>query len=336
MLDYSFSPNRNSGCWIKIDHDSLMSNVVRAAQRAEMIDLTLPLFRQVWPYIEEDMVRAGIKGVIGAAIPVLLSASTEFERILKPGSRHSEKGYARAGIVPVVSSISECLALSNLAQGLDQRLPFLIHVRSTDSDTPSGDWSLESICEKVPTLPMLDLAGFYLRFSPPARLLGYFKRLLHAAEAVSHRIICPTSPATEMLEGVSYYSMWENLAIDTGSLACFPLEIGCWAYPVRMGSNHQVFQADIGRLHGLPEDFPVIIEGEPAKLSRIETDFCEFVTERPLEGPFPARALLTGGSAYYSIELREWRLEDLKNLLGHLDNCPIYLQKKERLIEIVP
>lgn len=336
MLDSILSPDRNSSFWIKVDHDSLLSNVVQAAQRAEIIDLSLPLFRQLWPYIEEDVVRAGIKGVTGSSIPVLLSASNELERILKPASRQSDKGYARAGIVPVLSSVSECLALSNLAQGLDQRMPFLIHVRSTDSDAPSGDWSLESICEKVPTLPMIDLSGFYLRFSPAARLIGYFKRLLHTAEAVNQRIICPASASGEMLAGVSYCSMWENLAIDSSKSACFPLEIGCWAYPVRTGADYQVFQADIGRLHGLPEDFPAIIEGEPAKLQKIATDYCEFVTQRPLEGPFPARVLLTGGSAYQSIELREWRVEDLKNLLGHLENCPIYLQKKERLIEIIP
>ncbi|EKD84478.1 MAG: hypothetical protein ACD_39C00026G0005 [uncultured bacterium] len=335
-MNTSFYPDRNSSCWIKIDHDSFISNVVRVAQRAEIMDLSLPLFRQIWPHIEEDVLRAGIKGIISASTPTLLAAGEGLERVLKPGSRQGDKGYARAGIVPVVSSISECLALSNLAQSLDQRLAFLINVRSTDSDTPSGDWSLEGICEKVPALPMIDLTGFYLRFSPPARLLGYFKRLLYAADAVAQRIICPPGNFSEKLEGVSYYSMWENLAIDADSSSCFPLEIGCWAYPVRTGSDFQVFQADIGRLHGLPEEFPVIIDGEPARIEKVDTDYCEFVTDKPFAGPFPIKALITGGSAYQSVELRDWRVEDLKNLLGHLENCPIYLQKKTRLVEILP
>lgn len=335
-MDTHLTPNRNSSCWIKIDYDSFMSNIQRNALNAELVDLSPPLFRQIWPYIEEDVLRAGIKGVISATTPILLSAGAGFEKILKPGSRQSDKGYARTGIVPVVSSIAECLALSNLAQSLDQRMTFLVHVRSCDSDIPSGDWNLESICEKLPTLPMIDLAGFYLRFVPQARILGYFRRLLHSAEAVAQRIICPGSASSEKIDGISYYSLWENLAIGVDAVGCFPLEIGCWAYPVRTSSDYQVLQADIGMLHGLPLSFPVLVGGEPARIDRIDTDFCEFIVDKPLAGPFPVRALLTGGSAHQSVELREWRIEDLKNLLGRLDNCPIYLQKKAQLIEIMP
>ncbi|MBU1108157.1 MAG: hypothetical protein KKB51_15905 [Candidatus Riflebacteria bacterium] len=335
-MDTHHNPNRNSSCWIKIDYDSLMSNIQQYAQNAELIDLSPPLFRHIWPYIEDDVLRAGIKGVISATTPVLLSAGNSFEKILKPCSRQSDKGYARTGIVPVISSISECLALSNLAQSLDQRMTFLVHVRSCDSDIPSGDWNLESICERVSTLPMIDLAGFYLRFVPQARLFGYFRRLLHSAEAVSQRMICPRSSTSEKQYGISHYSLWENLAIDDDAVGSFPLEIGCWAHPVRTGSDYHVFQADIGMLHGIPANFPVLIAGEPAKIVRVEADYCEFVVEKPLAGPFPAKALLTGGSAHQSVELREWRMEDLKNLLGHLDNCSIYLKKKSQLIEIIP
>ncbi|PKL48940.1 MAG: hypothetical protein CVV42_08065 [Candidatus Riflebacteria bacterium HGW-Riflebacteria-2] len=335
-MQSSFNPDRFSSCWIRIDHDSLMSNIVQVAQTAAIIDLELPMLRQLWPYIEEDILRAGIQGLICSDAETLLGADPALERILKPGSRQSDKGYARAGIVPVMSSVSECLALSNLAQSLDQRLPFLIHVRSSDSDSPSGDWNLESICEKVPSLPMIDLAGFYLRFTPPARLLGYFRRLLHNAEAVAQRIICPLPPGVEVLEGVTSYSLWENLAIGTDTANCFPVEIGCWAYPVRTGSDFQIFQADIGRLHGLPEKFPVIVGGEAAEIEKISDDFCEFVIRRPLAGPFPEKALMTGGSAFAAVEMSEWRPEDLRNLLLHLSGCPVYLQQKTRTIEIMP
>jgi len=329
-----FNPDRFNSCWIRIDHDSLMSNIIQTAQKAAIIDLDLPMLRQLWPYIEEDMLRAGIQGLACADTDTLLCADTTLERILKPASRQSDKGYARAGIVPVMSSVSECLALSNLAQSLDQRMPFLVHVRSPESDSPGGDWNLESICEKVPSLPMIDLAGFYLRFTPPERLLGYFRRLLHNAEAIARRIICPLNAGAERLEGVTCYSLWENLA--TGNNTCFPVEIGCWAYPVRVGNDFQIFQADIGRRQGLPEKFPVIVGGEIGEVSEISDDFCEFIVRRPLDGPFPEKALLTGGPAFAPVEMSEWQTGDLRNLLLHLSGCPIYLQQKNRIIEILP
>jgi len=335
-MQSSFRPDRFSSCWIRIDHDSLTSNIHAVAKSAELIDLGLPLLRQIWPFIEDDILRIGIQGLACADTDTLLGVDASLERILKPGSRQSDKGYARAGIVPVISSVAECLALSNLAQSLDQRLPFLVHVRSADSDTPSGDWNLESICEKVPSLPMIDLTGFYLKFTPPARLLGYFRRLLHNADAIAQRIICPIAPRSESIDGVTCYSLWENLAIDTDAATCFPVEIGCWAYPVRAGSDFQIFQADIGRLQGLPEKFPVIVGGERAEIEKISDDFCEFVVRRQLAGPFPAKALITGGSALAAVEMSEWRPEDLRNLLLHLSGCPVYLQQKNRVIEIMP
>lgn len=335
-MQSKFTPDRFSRCWIRIDHDSLMSNIVQVAQSASIIDLGLPMLRQLWPYIEEDILRAGINGLASTDTETLICADASFERILKPGSRQSDKGYARAGIVPVMSSVSECLALSNLAQSLDQRLPFLIHVRSSESDSPSGDWNLESICEKVPSLPMIDLAGFYLRFTPAARLIGYFRRLLHNSEAIARKIICPLDSESEKIEGITCYSLWENLAIAVGATTCFPVEIGCWAYPVRTGSDFQIFQADIGRLHGLPEKFPVLIGNQKAEIERIADDFCEFIIRSPLAGPFPEKALLTGGSALSAVEMSEWKPEALQNLLLHLSDCPIYLQQNSRIIEIMP
>ena len=331
-----FIPDRFSRCWIRIDRDSLMSNIIQVAQVASIIDLGLPVLRQLWPFIEEDALRAGIRGITCAETETLLCADTSLERILKPGSSLSDKGYARAGIVPVISSISECLALSNLAQSYDQRLPFLVHVRSSESDSPSGDWSLESICEKIPSLPMIDLIGFYLKFTPPARLLGYFRRLLHNSEAIAQKIICPASPACENLEGVTCYSLWENMSIGSEDISCFPIEIGCWAYPVRSGSDFQVFQADIGRLHGLPERFPVIVGNETAEITKVCDDFCELLIRRPLAGPFPEKALITGGSELAAVEMSEWQIDDLRTLLLQLSNCPIYLQQKNSTIEIMP
>ncbi len=335
-MNKPFHPDNFSACWIRADYDSLMSNIVQVAQNAEIIDLGLPVLRHIWPYIEEDMLRAGITGIACSEAPVLLDADPVFERLLKPGSRQSDKGYARAGIVPVMSSASECMALSNLAQSLDERLLFLVHVRSPDSDSPGGDWNLENICEKIPSLPMIDLAGFYLKFVPTERLLGYFRRLLHNAEAVTPKIICPIWHNSDRVEGVAHYSLWENLAIEGNDSACFPFEIGCWAYPVRAASDYQVFQADIGRIHGLPGAFPAIVGGVPAGIEKVCDDFCEFVVKETVTGPFPVKALITGGSALQSVDMQDWHCEDLKNLLRHLDNCPIYLQQQTRLIEIMP
>lgn len=335
-MNSTFRPDSLSQYWIKIDYDSLIANIAQVASSAEIIDLGLPLLRQIWPYIEEDVLRIGIKGLVSQETQVLLSADHAFTRILKPGFQPGDKGYARAGIFPVLSSLQECLALSNLAQGLDQRLPFLVHVRSCDSDTPSGDWNLESICEKIPSLPMVDLAGFYMRFSPQERLLGYFRRLLHNAEAAAYNIICPISLEIAAFDEVSCYFCWESLAMKTDSSACFPLEIGCWAYPVGSGSDYQIFQADIGRLHGLPAKFPILIAGEKAELEKLEDDFCEFVVRKQMTGPFPVQALLTGGSALQAIELPDWQPDDLRNLLLHLGDCPIYLQQKTGMLEILP
>lgn len=328
-----FSPSRNFNCWLKVDYATLLSNIRAHRQRARLLDITAPFLFKIWAHLEDDLLRAGIEGVLSDDPVALLTIGPSLKRILKPGFKSGEIGYAREGLLPVLGSFSECLSLSNMAQMLDQRLRFFLRVRSTVGEYGAGDWGLDSICEQMNSLPMLDLAGFYLHKQLKTVETGILRRHLRQLGSEQAIIMQPLTVSTTENKEFRPYISWESVALENESQGCFPIEIGFWAFPVHSGTDFQIFQADLGRLHGLPESFPAQIAGQTARILDIRPECSEFIIEGHFHGPYPVRGCLTGGNPHEPIDLRQWQIADLKNLLGHLKNCPVYLQKQGKIIE---
>ena len=334
-MHHDLKPARNHSCWLKVDYAALFENITRHAAQAPLFDFTVPFLAAIWPHIEEDMLRSGIEGVLSLNPRDLITASPSLQRILKPGFKPGEAGYAPEGLIPVLSSFSECLSLSNMAQMCDKRLSFLLLVRSTDTEFGSGDWGLSSICEKIVNLPMLDLHGFYLRRPPAANETGVLRKLMHQAEADQGMFVAPLSEESRGIKNCKPFIAWETLALEENSKGCFPVEIGFWAFPLHSAPDYQIFQADLGRLHGLPADFPVQIGGRPAKVVNVQPETSEYIIDGHFPGPFPVQSHLTGGAQHEPIDLRLWQKADLQNFLGHIKNCPVYLQKSDGLLELL-
>lgn len=331
----SFLPGRAYPYWLRVDYDTLLNNIASHCHDARLIDLTVPFLLKIWSRIEDDLLRAGIDGVLSSDPQALLNVSPSLQRILRPGFRPGETGYAREGLLPVLGSWSECLNLSNTAQIHDQRLPFLLRARSRIGEYGAGDWGLESICEQLHNVPMIDLLGFYTLRQPDPGETAILRRILRRLEAENAMLCLPLASVNSDFKEFRPFLTWETVAIERDGPGCFPVEIGFWAFPVHSGPDYQVFQADIGRLHGLPAgEFPAKIGGYNARISDIQPTHSEFVVEDHLPGPFPAAGFLTGGDAHEPVDLRLWKATDLKNLLAHLDHCPLYLQKDKQIIEI--
>lgn len=332
---HDFNPARNHSCWLKVDYAALLDNIGHHAAHSPLFDLTVPFLATIWPQIEEDMLRAGIEGVLSANPQDLTVVTPALQRIIKPGFKPGEAGYAHEGFIPVLSSFADCLSLSNMAQMLDKRLSFFLLVRSTDAEFGAGDWGVNSICEKIVNLPMIDLHGFYLRRQPAANETAMLRKLLHQAEADNGIFLVPLSEENRNIKNCKSFISWETLALEEESKGCFPVEIGFWAFPLHSAPDYQIFQADLGRLHGLPADFPVQIGGRPAKVINIQPETSEYIIDGHFPGPFPVKSHLTGGTPHEPIDLRLWARTDLQNLLGHIQSCPVYLQKSDSLIELL-
>ncbi len=330
-----FVPDRAHPCWLSVDYETLLANIVACCHATRYIDVSLPLMQKIWPVIEDDLLRAGIIGALCNAPRPLLGISAAMQRILRPGYLPAETGYVREGLLPVIGSFSECLSLSNMAQTYDQRLNFLLRVRSWAGEYGSGDWGLDTILEQLANVPMIDMHGFFMLRTPGINEISSLKRNFRRLEATGTMILLPLSCATIELESLTPFIEWESVALDDNRSGTFPVDTGFWAFPVHTGRDHQIFQADIGSLDGLPAiDFPAQIDGKKARVIEMHPGRCEFVVEELLHGPFPIMGHLTGGSLHEPLDLRQWKLTDLRSLLAHLSKYPLFIRKNGRFIEL--
>lgn len=312
--------------WIKLNYNSFLANFQQNVKIAPLLDISLPLIKSVWFELEEDLIRLGLKGVIDSSAEFLVRIEPILIKILKHDFRHENHGYAQAGIIPVISTYSECLALSNLAQSLEQRMPLMILVRGSNTLSFDRD-SIDELCARIPNLPMIDLHGLFFRFSPDKNSIIRWKRLLYDAGAVSNILISPLNKLEQGNLDILPCSLWENFALDEETVGSFPIEIGFSAFPVKSDKSGCIFQADIGRRNGLPRNFPAQISGFDAEVLFVEDDFCELRVKEHIETPYPVSGYLTGGEAYHPIELRQWNIDELKKLIIGLSDCPVYLDK---------
>lgn len=332
-----FVATRGYPCWLRIDYDTLLSNIATHLAKAPLLDVSLPFLQKIWPHLEDDLIRNGLTGVLSSSPTFLLSASPSLQRILRPGYRPAETGYAREGLLPVLGSFADCLNLSNMAQIHDRRLPFLLRARARSGEFGAGDWGLDTICEQLTNIPMIDIAGFFLLRQPESNEVFTLRRHLRRLESPHSSLVVPLSLISSDYAEYQPFISAEVLGLESGGSSCFPIETGFWAFPVRSGHDYQLYQVDLGAMHGLPaREFPASIGGCPARQVNLQPGFCEFIVDSHLPGPFPVAGYLTGGPAHAPIDLRAWQPAELLNLIGHMQHCPVYLQTGNRLLEMLP
>ncbi len=297
-----------------------------------MLDLGLPFLPAIWQYLEEDFLRLGINGVLGNDPNMLCQTGKNMLRILRPGFRPEFSGYAREGLIPVLGSFAECLGLSNLAQMSDQRLSFLLRARSAEPEFGAGDWGLESLCQRLYSLPMLDLHGFYVNYRLDDAETAYLKNLLQRVGGGS--IFLPTAFLNHNTPGFRSFITSEYLSLHEGCKGNFPLEIGFWAFPLKRGPDYMIFHADLGRLHGLQHNFPVQVGGKNARVLALYQEHCELVIDGSLNGPYPVKGFLSGGASHDPVDIRLWNKDDLISLLAHWHDNPVYLATDKKVIEV--
>lgn len=331
-----FVATRDYPCWLRVDYDTLLSNIAAHLAKAPLLDVGLPFLQKIWPHLEDDLIRNGLTGVLSSSPTFLLNVSPALQRILRPGYRPPETGYAREGLLPVLGSFADCLNLSNMAQMLDRRLTFLLRVRARSGEFGAGDWGLDTICEQLANIPMIDITGFFLLRQPEKSEIYTLRRHLRRLESPRSDLVVPLSLIVS--DHAEYRTFISNEVLGlAGGSGCFPVETGFWAFPVRSGRDYQLYQVDLGAMHGLPaREFPACIGGNPARQVNLQPGFCEFIVDSHLPGPFPVAGYLTGGPAHAPVDLRAWKPAELLNLIGHMQHCPIYLQTGDGLLEMLP
>lgn len=335
-MQRNFAPSKGFPGWLRLNYATFMDNINRAAAKSVFIDISIPIIQRIWHHIEDDLLRSGINGVISDSPGALSRVSGQFIRILKPGFRNCETGYAGSEIIPVLSTFADCLALSNMAQMLDRRLAFLLRARDLSLEFAAGEHGLEDICNRSKQLPLVDFNGFFLQKPPKVSEVTPLKSVAARCFNSDCRLICPGSNFKGSNKDCCTYSKWENLALVDNSEGIFPLEIGTWAFPVESGADYQTYQIDLGLSHGLPAAFPARIGGFEARVVETFENFTELIINGHFQGPYPARCYLAGGSTHDPVDLHSWKISELRNFLTHEQGFPVYLENNQTLLEFLP
>ncbi len=335
-MTFPYSATKGFSHWLKIDYATLLENILIHAADSDCLDLCAPFYKRIWSYLEDDIIRSGIKSLISVDPELLLTASSSLKKILGPGVSPGAHGYAKESLIPVLGSFSDCLSLSNMAQMHDCRMPFMLRFRSSTIEAVQSDDILEGICERLPTLPMLDLCGFFSHYPVRTEEISALRGNLAHYGLDKKTFYSAAGESGEKSHNVSRYINWQAFALGKNKNGVFPCEIGFWATPVKSGMDYQLFLVDMGLAHGLCNDFPATIGGYDAKVVEVFERHCEMIIQGNHQGPWPVKGFLTGGPAHKCVALERWKESDLRNLLIHLGPCPVYLEKNARIIEILP
>ena len=93
----------------------------------------------------------------------------------------------------------------------------------------------------------------------------------------------------------------------------------------------------MGKLKGIPDHFPALIGNNIAEVTEAGLDYTEFkISHAETEAPHPFKGFLTGGDSSNAISPFDWNLIDLKNLILHSSDLPVYFFKDNQLTEIMP
>lgn len=318
--------HKNSRAWININYSCLVNNIQNLDLSRSVVDLSFPALASIRQHIEQDLSRASLKGYIADRPELLNIKESSILKILGPLINKHDFGYAIEGILPILSSYSECLSLSNLAQTTNKRLAFMIHLRSVEEAFGAGDEGVYELLFNCRKLPMIDLSGFYTELDYDDIILKRLLRMLRSAESKYNLIISPNCALPNHDNCLSVCSVkLFGISDNQDSMLNSPLEIGYWAYPVKKYNKGILFRMDLGMKDGLPSHFPTQIAGMDADVKEVGISSSLVYLPRFFEGPFPAKGALTGGNKYEPVNIKDWNAQSLETILRLLKNVPVDL-----------
>ncbi|MFZ5949211.1 MAG: hypothetical protein ACOYXC_00780, partial [Candidatus Rifleibacteriota bacterium] len=239
-------PDSGFPAWMVVDYDVVARNLFQA--RKAGVNLSIPVLADLWPEIAEDCLRAGLSLVAAGKAEILARCGEGFERLLLKSYRESDLGCVAAGIIPVLHRYSQLLALSNHAQMLDKRCRFYLKADNTPDRFFSEEYGFASIVERLPGLPMIDLAGLAIDGAIDERRVNSLRRAL--GQVSENPRIVDVNESGDLIS-------WEILGLS-GEISTASFTLGFWGQPFAEKNGEIFFRIDLGRADGLPENFPVM------------------------------------------------------------------------------
>ena len=323
--NFFFSTTADFPAWIEFDYQVLRENILRC--RPEIFDLSIQLFARIWDKISSDLQLCGTKIVVGADSQKLAALGSEFERILRPGFKPGEFGCAKAGVISVLTRYSQLLALSNQAQSDDCRYRFLLRISTMSDYFSSSEFGWQEIVQRLGSLPMIDLVGFWLENEVGAQQRAILRRHLTAENSffIDDISSSPLSSAS-----------WQILGLGKEVLPV-PFSVRFWAYPFLIENSRVLLRIGLGQVNGLPERFPVMVENRSAEVIERGIDHCVIAIDKPGDN-LPARCAghLLGGNVSEPVSPHSWHAQDLKCFLQHWQELPVYMKDAEQVFEFLP
>ena len=316
-MNLSLIPDNDAPSWLKVDLNIIRKNLLSLDPEKSVIDLTAPFISKSWQYIEEDVIRTGIKTIASRNPKDLLPANKHFRKILLPGFSKDQLGYAAKDIVPVIGNYEEILALSNLAQENDSRISFLIRIKTLNENFSFGEYGYYDLIGKVRMLPMVDFAGVYFDTNCSAKVNEKkFVRNIYKVSDTSDLLLLACENDTDFKETKKLRS-WPlgGISEDIMPLA---ISAGFLAYPVNKVDNETIFRIDIGLKDGLPLTFPALIEQFNAEVKEINLYYTILgVKEFSSNRPYPYHGIFIGRQLGENVSQHQWEQIHLKNYLLH-------------------
>lgn len=331
----SYLPSKEYSSWIALNYEVLFKNLSDLNAHTSVIDLSLPLLAKVWSRVEDKILRAGFTYCASNRPTDLLEVSSQFKRILLPSFKPHELGYATEGLIPVLSSYSEILALSNMAQNHDCRPEYFLRIRTLDDKFGSGDFGHFEIMQKVGSLPMIDMVGAFIDFDSTTQQIKKLSRDLKSVCSQTEPVIIQASNRLTT-ETEKKLVCWELVGLGE-QIRPIAFEAGFWAFPIVTKDNTTLFKVDLGKANGLPEKFVAQIGPFDAKLVQVELDHTIFsVDDFAFDTPQPYKGFLIGSNIANPVSQHSWGIDDLRNFLLHTSEKPLYLINAETVEEILP
>ncbi|GAB4272532.1 MAG: hypothetical protein Kow0029_11220 [Candidatus Rifleibacteriota bacterium] len=325
-----YHPSKQYSGWIGFNAEVFLSNLQKFSGGRYILDLSIPILAQTAVKFDEDLIRCGFKFLACDRARVLANLCRRFSGIMLPGFSPDELGYASDGLLPVLSAFSEILCLSNMAQSYDVRYGFILRIRTNDEAFSYCNTGFRNLLGRISTLPMIDLRGLFIDFEADEKEINKIVREISAAFDLESILVFGKDNCITPLKLLG----WEVLGLENSMLP-LPFELGFWAYPIKTELNKILYRTDFGLKEGLPDSFPVKINNRIAEVTKVDFDHCILSVEA-IETPSPAKGYFLGGDNYEPVSQHHWRGKNLKNLLWHYRNLPVYVISEETTEEILP
>ncbi len=336
LHDREFTPPWDAASWMVFDRAAMQANLAaRLGNAGALLDLRSPILAALAPHLEDDWRRLGVSGFLVSALGLSELPATfcsNWSGYLVPPFQSSALAIAaQFGVTPIVSQVPEAIIWSNIAQQRGEELPLLIRWRGGDPMADSGPFGFLPLLEAIPGLPMISLQGFLCETPFASRhQADAFRRAIARAglESSTPRLLaheigeCPSRVTLQPLIDDGFLSFQES----SSQPATFTVEAR--GVPVGYDADQLLIAIDLGIFQGMPSDtdIPVLVEGLPGRVFRLQSHSSLVSTTHRPETPSPWRVTLLGGSSESAVGPANWPEPVLRQFVAdRVRTGPVFL-----------